>query len=142
MAYAFSGVSKSRLHEGTNGRRKSATDKVHERESTGGADVHGVSGSYPVLSKATQLAVRADPWCTLRDIRTAMSTARRLHQVDGSAVLLITSRSCDRHTRIYGCCVLMLTTIHAMVEKDHSFDTQPMLAYGTQAAKTTRYNLI
>ena len=92
-------------------------------ESTGGADGHGVSGSSPVLSKAMQLAVCADPWCSRTDICTAMSTARRLHQMDGSAVVLITSRSCDHHIRIYGC-VLMLTTIHAMVEKEDSFDTQ------------------
>ena len=70
----------------------------------------------------------------------AMSTARRPHQMDGSAVLLITSRSCDHHTRIYGC-VMMLTTIHAMVEEDISFDTQRMLAYGIQAAQTTLYKL-
>ena len=61
--------------------------------------------------------------------------------MDGSAMLLITSRSCDHHTRIYGC-VLMLTTIHAMVEKDNSFDTQRMLAHGIQAAQTTLYKLI
>ena len=66
---------------------------------------------------------------------TAMSTARRLHQMDGSAVLLRTSRTCDHHTRISGC-VLMLTTIHAMVERDNSFDTQRMLAHGIQAAQT------
>ena len=41
-------------------------DKIHERK--GGADVHGVSGSYPVVSKAMQLAVCADPWCSRRDI--------------------------------------------------------------------------
>ena len=109
-------------------------DKIHERK--GGADVHGVSGSYPVVSKAMQLAVCADPWCSRRDICTAMmSTARRVQ----SAMLLITSSSCDHHTRIYGC-VLMATTIYAMVEKDNSFDTQRMLAHGIQAAQTTRYN--
>ena len=36
----------------------------------------------------------------------------------------------------------MSTTIHAMVEKDNSFDTQRMLAHGIQAAQTTLYKLI
>ena len=53
VAYAFSGVSKSLLHEGkTNGRRK--------RESSGGVSAHDLSDSYPAVSKVMERVVYAN----------------------------------------------------------------------------------
>jgi len=40
------------------------------------------------------------------NVCTAMSTARRLHQTDGSAVWFITSRTCDHHARIVWHCAV------------------------------------
>ena len=60
MAYAFSGVPRSLLHEGkTNCRGKSIIwykTRSMKSESTGGVDANGVSGSYPVLSEAIDFA--------------------------------------------------------------------------------------
>ena len=106
-----------------------------KRESTGGVDAHGVSRSSSIqASEDMHLAVDVDPRCSRRDICTAMSAARRLHQMDGSAVWLIAWRTSDHHTRV--------VRLRAVVEKDKSFNTQRMLAHGIQTSQTALYKLV
>ena len=97
------------------------------RESTGGVDAHGASRSYAVRSKVMQLAVYADPRCSRRDICTAMSTARRLRQMDGSADIED---------------IRLPHTHRTVVEKDKSFNAQRMFARGIEATQTKLYPLM
>ena len=64
VACAFSGVSKSLLRrENKWSSEVNYKTRSMRKESTGGVDAHGLSRSYPVISKAMETAGYADPRC-------------------------------------------------------------------------------